>query len=417
MKVGRLVYDKKQGEMTKNVFCNYGDNVQTLALDTIITEMFPKEQIVDINIYDLPMYAGDEYVLLPINANFWTCDELYFLPASDKIIPVFTAVSFQIPPTSPKAITYLKKWEPIGCRDYETLMMMRDLGIESYLNGCVTLTLPKREVEPKQKKIFLVGLSDKVVEKLPDEILKYAEVVDQIVYYDDDWSGRAEITDNKAKQLYKRYHDEATMIITSKLHCASPCMAMGIPTIIIREKKSCRFEWINKLTEVYTIDDMQNINWSPQALDFEDLKDNIRNIITRRISEVYEKYLPVLKVSEFFESCEHEEALSVTEQIVKAVRSSGKKQYIIWGVGGYLANAIYQILEEKCPDVELAGAIDEYKDCTFHGFQTRRSQCLQEWKDKFVIVTTATGTPDAVEYMNSLGFEAWKDYYTFSMIN
>lgn len=133
---------------------------------------------------------------------------------------------------------------------------MRKLGIESYLKGCVTLTLPMRKIEPKQKKIFLVGLPDKVTEQLPQEILQYAEQVQQIVYYEDDWTGRAEITDEKTKQLYQRYHDEATMIITSKLHCASPCIAMGIPTINIRENKSCRFEWINKLMKMHTIDEI-----------------------------------------------------------------------------------------------------------------------------------------------------------------
>lgn len=416
MKIGRLVYDKKQDGMTKNVFCNYGDNVQTLALDIIIKDMFPEEQIVNMNIYDLPWYAG-EYVVLPINANFWTCDEHYFLPASDKIIPVFIAISFQIPPTSPEAIAYLKKWEPIGCRDYETLMMMRRLGIKSYLNGCVTLTLPKRKIEPKQKKIFLVGLSDEVTKQFPKEVLQYAETVQQIVYYEDDWIGRAEITDEATKRLYRRYHNEATMVVTSKLHCASPCIAMGIPTIIIRENKSCRFEWINKFVKVHTTDEIGHIDWNPPIFDIEEIKSNIKNIVIRRISETYDKYLPLMNISEFFEECEHEEALSVTEQIVAAVKASGKNQYVIWGVGGYLGNAIYQILTENCPDVLLAGVIDEYKDCIFHGFQTKHAQCLSEWKDKFVIVATATGTPEAANYMNSLGFVPRKDYYTFSMIS
>lgn len=417
MKIGRLVYDKKQEDMSKRVFCNYGDNIQTLAMDYILRELFPEEQPVNVNIYDLPTYNG-EYVLLPINANFWTCDEHYFLPASDRIIPVFIAVSFQIPPMSPGAVSWLKKWEPIGCRDYETLSMMRKLGIKSYLNGCVTLTLPKRTVEPAQKKTFLVGLGGKeLFEYLPEKLRCNIEIIEQTTYYQNDSDGSALMTDERTKQIYQRYHDEAALVITSKLHCASPCIAMGIPTIVIRRQKSCRFEWINKLIKVYTPEEIDKINWSPEALNIEDLKEQMRHVIRGRIAKAYETYASPLGVSEFFEGCEHKEALSVTEQIVNAVLDSGKKEYVIWGVGGYLGNAIYQILSEQCSDVKLAGAIDEFKDCMFHGFQTVRSSGFAQWKDKFVIVATATGTPEAVVKMDSLGMEAGRDYFTFSMIN
>ncbi len=415
MKIGRLVYDKKAKDMSQRVFCNYGDNIQTIALDYILYDIYPKEQIVNVNIYDLSTYSG-EYILLPLNCNFWTCDENYFIPASNKIIPIFLAVSFQIPPTSRKAIEYLKKYEPIGCRDNETFRMMQELGIDAYVNGCVTLTLPKRKYEPKEKKCFLVDIPEILYDKIPEEIIENAEIVKQVVYYDNDVEGGIRETDRKTLELYRRYKEEATLVITSKLHCASPCIAMGIPVIVVRENKSCRFEWINKFTKVYTKEEIDVINWAPAIVDVEEIKQKIRLVISSRIQQSYNKYKRMLEVSEFFEDSE-KEALSVKEQIISAMKNSNKTNYIIWGVGGYLGNAIYQIINKECPDIKLVAAIDEYKECVFHGIHTQKKSILQEIDNAFVFVATATGTPMAESYMDSIGKVKREDYFTFSMIN
>ena len=46
-----------------------------------------------------------------------------------------------------------------------------------------------------------------------------------------------------------------------------------------------------------------------------------------------------------------------------------------------------------------------------------KSDGLNNYKDSLVIVTTATGEPDAVQYMKKLGMIQGLDYFTFSMIN
>lgn len=416
MKIGRLIYGKKQKDMSEKVFCNYGDNIQTIALDHIIKEVFPGGEIVNINIYDLPYYNG-EYVLLPLNCNFWTCDENYFLPASDKIIPIFIGVSFQIPPKSKEAINYLKKWAPIGCRDYETLNMMRKLGIRAYLNGCVTLTLPRRKKEPEKKKTFIVGLSELVKEKVLEKLVGNVEEIGQLEIYENDKECDIVTTDKKTMMFYKRYQEEATLVVTSKLHCASPCIAMGIPVIIIREKKSCRFEWINRLVPVYTMENIDEINWEPDIVKIEELKNKMKTVIMKRIQEDYFYYSDKMEISDFFEFCEHKEAKSVSEQIIEAVKDSKKDSYIIWGIGGYLGNAIYKIISEACPDIAMVAAVDKYKNLVFHGKQTMLPKEIEKYKDAFVIVTTASGEPDAVNYMKSLGRMPGKDYFTFSMIS
>lgn len=43
-------------------------------------------------------------------------------------------------------------------------------------------------------------------------------------------------------KVYKEYRRQATLIITSRVHVALPCMAMGIPVIFAKNEYSYRFE-------------------------------------------------------------------------------------------------------------------------------------------------------------------------------
>lgn len=42
---------------------------------------------------------------------------------------------------SKESIEYLKKYEPIGCRDTYTMDLLKGKGIDAYFSGCMTLTL------------------------------------------------------------------------------------------------------------------------------------------------------------------------------------------------------------------------------------------------------------------------------------
>jgi len=40
---------------------------------------------------------------------------------------------------------YLRAYGPVGCRDAATMEILEACGIENYLSGCLTLTLPRQE--------------------------------------------------------------------------------------------------------------------------------------------------------------------------------------------------------------------------------------------------------------------------------
>jgi len=417
MKFGRMIYDQKVGFDNKSVFCNYGDIIQIEALDYLYRYMkIPEEKIVDINIYEMPNYDG-EYLILPINCCLWTCDEEYFMPASRKIIPVFLGVHFRIPPTSKKSIEYLRKYAPIGCRDYSTYNMMESLGIPSYLNGCMTATLPKRMIQPSSGKVFMVDIPEKLEDYIPVDVRNKIEYISQIEYFSDDEKTKYKKTRIKTLDLYEKYQKEASLVVTSRLHCASPCMAMGIPVIITRNEMSCRFEWINKYLNVYCPSDFDKIEWNPEPIEYEDMKIKILSYNADKIRRTYEYYENMLGISEFYEGCDSLSALTIPEQFTDIIRKSGKKSFIIWGVGGYLGNAIYRIIERDCPEIEFAVAVDEYKDCVFHGKRTIRSNDLEMYPDSFVFVATASGLPMAERKLAELGYKKGQDYIDFGYLN
>ena len=60
-----------------------------------------------------------------------------------------------------------------------------------------------------------------------------------------------------AQDILNLYRDEASLVITSALHCAQPCIAMGIPVIFIDpEESSERFSTLRGIIPIYTKEDL-----------------------------------------------------------------------------------------------------------------------------------------------------------------
>ena len=95
---------------------NLGDYIQKIA-----AKQFLKEKRIEIDRDNLKNYFGEKIKLI---VNGWFMEKPYNWPPSNKIIPFF--ISFHINPIIEKyilnknGVEYLKKHEPIGCRDLYT---------------------------------------------------------------------------------------------------------------------------------------------------------------------------------------------------------------------------------------------------------------------------------------------------------
>lgn len=106
------------------------------------------------------------------------------------------------------------------------------------------------------------------------------------------WIGKTYI--EKLRIYYKLIKIRQKLIVTSALHCAAPCTAMGIPVVLIAKNQENinRFSAIKGIIPIYTYDDLKNnrINFNPKSLNIEDLKQYmLQNLKLSILKEMGEK--------------------------------------------------------------------------------------------------------------------------------
>lgn len=263
----------QEGKKTFNI----GDYIQSLASIQYLPSINQY-----INREKLGLYNGENTQLI---MNGWFTHEPKTWIPSQKITPLF--ISFHINKyaqedmLSQAGIQYLKQHEPIGCRDHYTAKILTEKGIEAYFSGCLTLTLDRYRVNDKErddsiyivdplfnypsKKKFLTSFNSvrkyiktgdifrineiqNILEKnFSNEILSSAQYIEHelpsLTYSEEQKFALAEELLNK----YAR----AKLVITSRIHCALPCLALGTPVIFINGfdfiGDTCRFDGLINL--------------------------------------------------------------------------------------------------------------------------------------------------------------------------
>ena len=248
-----------------NGFCNeknvnYGDYIQTIATKQAIEKAIGKscefEYVDRENVSRISQkYAG--YTLI---MQGWFSHTLNFVPPSflrtvwvgTHINPSKYEFLNEVTQEFPSIIS-----EPIGCRDYQTQRFFDRLGIENYFSRCLTLTLDKRceSDERNANKVFLVNFDKKYEAFLPENIRKNAIRLNQRSNNPNaDWKKDLEFAEN----LLLRYKSEAALVITSALHCASPCISMGIPVVLFQnDVNKIRLQALDGIIPIYKYSDLQ----------------------------------------------------------------------------------------------------------------------------------------------------------------
>ena len=263
----------------ENTGVNLDDYIQTVATKNIIQKIYPNQNFIYWDRDNLLNYTGTPSFAI---MQGWFAHNSSYFP-NEKILPVFIGTHITTPKRK-EFLLYIKKnpkyFDKItfGCRDTSTLNFMRKNNINSYLSRCLTLTYPKREVNINPKDIFIVDIPEEYLKYVPNELLENAKIINQrAVDTDKDKSYflNYERYMKQTSDLLSGYRNNAKLVITSALHCASPCIAMGIPTILIDfEDKNDRFGSLDGILKIYNKQDLidGNINYNTQAPVFEDLK-------------------------------------------------------------------------------------------------------------------------------------------------
>lgn len=381
---------------------NLGDHIQILAIDNLYANMgINKDELVYINMEDLATYNGAR-VKLPVAFPLLRYNENGIAGMfSDKIEPVFIAFTVAKWFLEKEEVAYLKRYEPIGCRDEHTYQLLCKYEIDAYLNGCLTITLPQRQITPNQNKIYCIDIPEKLKDKLPIKVRENAIFLSNIV------DGPLDNATRFASHRYQEYQDNASLIITSLLHISTPCVAYGIPVILARDLISYRFSWLDKLLPIYSENDYDTIDWNPKSIDVEKIRKIVTELYVRRMEgndffvlkgQVSEYYLD-RKKSEYF----NEHFIKIRAYIdEKFLDKNESIEYSIWGIT-QVAEMIKKYMDENYCNSKLANVYDKITGKSFKGVLAKN---ILEAKNDEVIFVTSAG---AIKQANMLE----KDKYNF----
>jgi hypothetical protein len=128
-----------------------------------------------------------------------------------------------------ESLEYLKRHQPVGCRDSWTLDLLEKHGVQCYFSGCATLTLGAPVPGSRRDYICAVDLPDDLYRALAERargpILRLS--------HRDTSGGTFEQRCATASRLLNLYA-HAKYVVTTRLHCALPCLAFEIPVLLVR---------------------------------------------------------------------------------------------------------------------------------------------------------------------------------------
>lgn len=281
--------------------------------------------------------------------NAWYMHNPEQWPPSPHISPLFVAMHINSMVRDRflqnDSLAYLKKYEPIGCRDEYTAENLCKNGVKAYFSGCMTLTLGyKYKTQKRSGKTYIVDPFFRIKKRpflwklkatcallqypfmtlrirkkrnikalisighLLDSawfVKRYSEIFsrDFLLYseyisqegpeFKQETSNNDELL-QMAENLVKKYA-ESSLVVTSRIHCALPCTALEVPVIYIEDKNlpensRCRLGGLRELFNIILFDETKLIpqfviNGKISKSNYPAIKLNYRPIAERLIEK------------------------------------------------------------------------------------------------------------------------------------
>lgn len=416
MKYGVLVITPVSSQKDRS-YINLGDWMQTEAVLYIYERMgIKREDVVRIELTEIHRYDG-EYLLLPININLsfnWIID---IIPLPPRIIPVFLGLSYFSAQRLPQELAdYFRFYAPIGCRDEFTMEIMRANHIPAYLYGCVTAAMPRVEHAGEGDKIFFVDVPESFEEyyrghegELSGEIVRVSHIRNGKEVRDKNY------VEKTVNELWETYKTQAKLVVTSRLHCMSPCMSAGIPVIPVTDNLSPRMGWIDRYLRIFTPETYSMIQWEGQTVFYEDRKAQMLDIAIARIKETVQRFGEAADLSYFYEIRDRSPYGNYYRKVLERLpeERKGSFDYVLWGAGQIGMN-VYQVIQEIYPDSRCIAVIDSYCTGEFFGVPILKPEALKEYTKEYVFITTWSGEACAKEMLAKMGKRETVDFLSMA---
>lgn len=214
---------------------NLGDEIQSLAARQFLPRV---DHYIDRE--SLNQFYRDPSERVFVIANGWYCHRPENWPPSEAITPLMIAVHISTRPSifsgllptdamlSEPAAEYLRAIGPVGARDNQTLALLKSAGIDSYFSACLTLTLRRPDVERDDDLVVLCDVPESISTFVGKNTSKKIQQVSHSGFPHREPEKRF----SAASTLLQTYA-RASCVVTTRLHCALPCVSMGTPVFLL----------------------------------------------------------------------------------------------------------------------------------------------------------------------------------------
>lgn len=232
MKYGLIIFSKTD---------NLGDDIQSYATKRYLPHVDYLIERENLNEFT----SDDNHKVAVIMAGWFLYEHLNW-PPSPFIYPLSISMHFDTyysrylgKPLEENMVLegYGAKWlndnGPVGARDYFTLNLLSGFGIKSYFSGCITTTLKKFSDVSKNNSIVAVDVNPSIVKKIASISNKnIISKTHKIQLESFSMEERFHFVEEHLK-LYQ----SASLVITSRLHAALPCLAFETPVLFVKDIK------------------------------------------------------------------------------------------------------------------------------------------------------------------------------------
>lgn len=233
---------------------NLGDDILSYSGKQFLPHV---DYYIDRESLDVFLPETKEYVATILNG--WYLHYHYTFQPSPYLIPLFIGTHFSKDQKifndysylDGNVSDYLQQHAPIGCRDLHTMEVLKQKAIDSYFSGCLTLTLKKFPDVTPNHSIVLTDVSDEVLsyirELFPDKniVCKTHKLEPQEVGLS--WSQR-----EQRLEEYLKLYQGADLVITTRLHCALPSVALETPVIFLGKYDTDFYERLSSFSDFFT---------------------------------------------------------------------------------------------------------------------------------------------------------------------
>jgi hypothetical protein len=198
---------------------NLGDDIQALAA----AQFLPR---IDVHIdrENLRAHAGQGETFLILAG--WFKHRPDDWPPPPNIRPLFVGFHVAAPALfDARHLDYYRRHGPVGCRDTATADAFRQLGVEAYYSGCLTLTLRETYLHTGERdgRTHLVDVGP--VGPANVKVCRHTHT--------DGAPGRSADRRLADARWRVRQYAAADMVVTSRLHCLLPCLSLRTPVVHI----------------------------------------------------------------------------------------------------------------------------------------------------------------------------------------